>query len=190
MSAVHRQTRSLTSYFSVARPITMVSGVRRSGWRRFVDHDCRSLRELGHHQFDHSQAHPSHPAWRSEATRHWRLWAGDTATVTSGSSCVPRRVAVHALNRIHGTAFSRFVRYGFLVVLFLLNACGAAGDIQPGISFKPTLLPVKFTAGPSGFVVTGDRTIVTQFGLFSIGAKFDLPTKDDDEIRVVIRDRK
>ncbi|MBV9143584.1 MAG: hypothetical protein JO115_22165 [Pseudonocardiales bacterium] len=57
---------------------------------------------------------------------------------------MPRRVAVHALNRIHGAVFSRFARYGFLVVFFLLNACGAAGDVRSGISFKSKFLPVKF----------------------------------------------
>src|SRR5512132_357856 len=47
--------RGLTSHFGVARPITEVIGLRRSGWRRSVDHDRKSLREHAQKQVDHSR---------------------------------------------------------------------------------------------------------------------------------------
>lgn len=57
----------------------------------------------------------------------------------------------------------RFARYGFLVVIFLLNACSVAGNAQSAISFKPTLLPVKFIAkaGSGKFeAVTNGKTAI------------------------------
>jgi hypothetical protein len=56
MPAPYLQTPCLTSHFGVARPITLVIGLRRSGWRRSVDHDRRSLRELGQNQVDNPKA--------------------------------------------------------------------------------------------------------------------------------------
>ncbi len=56
-----QQTPCLTSHFGVARPITLVIGLRRSGWRRSVDHDRRSLRELGQNRVDHPKAQLSPP---------------------------------------------------------------------------------------------------------------------------------
>jgi len=41
------QTPCLTSHVGVARPITMVIGLRRSGWRRSADQDRRSLQNSG-----------------------------------------------------------------------------------------------------------------------------------------------
>jgi len=60
----------LTSHFGVARPVTPVTGLRRSGWRRSVDHDRGSLRELGQNRFDHSHD-LRHAPRRSEAKPHW-----------------------------------------------------------------------------------------------------------------------
>src|SRR5512144_886809 len=65
-----RADRGLTSHFGVARPITVVIGLRRSGWRRSVDHDRRSLRELGQNRVDPSRRTPPPPR-RSEAEPHW-----------------------------------------------------------------------------------------------------------------------
>ena len=64
----------LTSHFGVARPFTAVIGHRRSGWRRSVDHDRRSLRELGQNRVDHHGPYPTTPR-RSEAEPHWTHWA-------------------------------------------------------------------------------------------------------------------
>jgi hypothetical protein len=76
-------------------------------------------------------------------------------------------------------------------VIFLMSAaCSAANDAGPSVSYKPLLLPVKLNATASGFVITGDRTLVTPLGLVSIGANVRLPTKDERTIRVAIRDRK
>jgi hypothetical protein len=47
--------RGLTSHFGVARPFSVVTGLWRSGWRRSVDHDRGSLRELGQNRVDHSR---------------------------------------------------------------------------------------------------------------------------------------
>lgn len=83
-----------------------------------------------------------------------------------------------------------FVTCGLLVVIFLVSACATANDVGPSVSYKPPLLPVKLTATTSGFVITGDRTLVTHLGTVSIGANVRLPAKDEGTIRVVIRDRK
>lgn len=114
----------------------------------------------------------------------------DTVSVTSRSPCVPRHITAHPLTRVKFTIFSRFTQCGLLATIFLLISCSAAGNTEPQISVKPTLLPLKFIAGPTGFAIAGDRTIATPLALISIGAKVNLPAKDDGVIRIVIRDRK
>jgi hypothetical protein len=69
--APHLQTCCLTSHFGWHGRSSSVIGLRRSGWRRSVDHDRRSLRELGQNQADPRKTQLNHPAWRSEATPHW-----------------------------------------------------------------------------------------------------------------------
>lgn len=110
--------------------------------------------------------------------------------MTSSSGCIPRHVAARTLNRTREIVFSGLARYGFLVAIFLLNACGAAGEVGPAIGFKPYLLPVKLTVTQSGVDIAGDRNIVTPLGLVSIGARIKLPAKEGDSIRVIIRDQK
>ncbi|MGH3566387.1 MAG: hypothetical protein ACRDRH_10195 [Pseudonocardia sp.] len=100
--------------------------------------------------------------------------------------------ADHPALRWSGTLISKFLRFarcGLLVGIFLLSACSIPEDVDPQVSFKPILLPVKFTLSPDGLVITGDGTLVTGFGLISIGAKVELPAKKEESIRVVIRDR-
>lgn len=75
-----------------------------------------------------------------------------------------------------------------IVVLVGLTGCGSGGSAQG--SYKPTFLPFKISYSPgSGLVVSGDKSVVTPLGEFSIGAKYTLPKPPADAIRVVLRDR-
>ncbi|WP_305783677.1 hypothetical protein [Symbioplanes lichenis] len=78
-----------------------------------------------------------------------------------------------------------------LALFFLLSATACSDDpsVHPEVDFKPALLPVKFTIGPNGVDVSGESTIVTPVGLFSINAKYSLPDRPQNAIYVVIRDR-
>ncbi|MCK2242600.1 MULTISPECIES: hypothetical protein [unclassified Crossiella] len=80
----------------------------------------------------------------------------------------------------------RWLQFQLLLAPLLLIACGS----QPQVGFTPALLPVKFSISASGVSVSGDKTLVTPIGVFSIGAKYSLPDKDADSIYVVIRDRR
>jgi len=73
-----------------------------------------------------------------------------------------------------------------------MSACAATSDpdLEAEAGFKPLLLPVKFTLTESGIKVSGDRSLVTPIGVFSIGAKYSLPYRETDAIYVTIRDRK
>jgi hypothetical protein len=74
MPAPHSQTWCLTSHFGVARLITTVIGLRRSGWRRSADHDrrsCVSARSGARSATQNSDwADRSHRATRSRRIDH------------------------------------------------------------------------------------------------------------------------
>lgn len=78
-------------------------------------------------------------------------------------------------------------------ILLVLAAVlsGASCDVPPEgeIEYRPVVLPVKFSLSSSGISITGEKTLVTPIGMFSIGAKYSLPEKNRDTIYVVIRDR-
>lgn len=76
-----------------------------------------------------------------------------------------------------------------LLALLLLSVSACSSTEVEG-AYKPVMLPVKFVWGPSGMEISGDGSIVTPIGIFSIGAKYSLPEKDSDAIYVIIRDRK
>ncbi|WP_306207220.1 hypothetical protein [Actinoplanes sp. RD1] len=82
--------------------------------------------------------------------------------------------------------------FAALFALFLLLSLPACTDdpaVHPEVHFKPVLLPVKFTIGPDGVDVSGESTMVTPVGVFSINAKYSLPDRPRDAVYVVIRDR-
>jgi len=76
-----------------------------------------------------------------------------------------------------------------LAALLPASACDQ-GTTEPSAGFKPILLPVKFSIGPQGVSVTGDSSIVTPIGEFSITARYTLPNRPRDSIFVIIRDYK
>ena len=86
----------------------------------------------------------------------------------------------------------RFRRLLWSVITGVLAIVMASCTTQPDaeLQFKPALLPIKFTLNSSGIDVTGEKTLVTPIGEFSIGAKYSLPPKDDDSIYVIVRNRK
>lgn len=75
-----------------------------------------------------------------------------------------------------------------IILLVGLSGCGNGGSVQG--AYKPTFLPFKINYSPeSGMTVTGDRSLVTPLGEFSIGAKYTLPRRPADAIRVILRGR-
>jgi len=76
-----------------------------------------------------------------------------------------------------------------IIFMIILAACGEGnGNVQG--SYKPAFIPFKITYSPEGGVaVSGDQSIVTPLGEFSIGAKYSLPQRHADAVRVVIRDQ-
>lgn len=74
-----------------------------------------------------------------------------------------------------------------IAVLFGLAACG--GDTTPTVSYKPDFLPVKLNIGADGVSISGDKSIVTPIGEFSIGASYSLPKRESASIYVILRDR-
>jgi len=76
------------------------------------------------------------------------------------------------------------------LIAVLLSACGGG---EPTVSFKPHLLPVKFSwnsTDPSRILISGDTSMVTLIGIFSIGAQYSIPNRDSGTIYIIIRDRR
>lgn len=76
-----------------------------------------------------------------------------------------------------------------MVVAAILFSASCEVPTDGEIEYRPVVLPVKFSLNSSGISVTGERTLVTPIGVFSVGAKYSLPDKARDTIYVVIRDR-
>jgi hypothetical protein len=73
-----------------------------------------------------------------------------------------------------------------LLAAMVLSTAGCAGaDVKA--SYQPAFLPVKLEWGPQGVAVTGETSLVTPIGVFSIGAEYNLPGKEDDAFYVIIR---
>jgi len=73
-----------------------------------------------------------------------------------------------------------------LLVILILTGCSASGVEG---SYRPAFIPVKFTVNPSGDLqISGESSLVTPIGVFSVGAKYDLPSRDGGAIYVIIRD--
>ena len=96
-----------------------------------------------------------------------------------------------------GKGYARRPRWGvraFLVILSslcaitILTACN--GNTEPEVGYKPSFLPIKFLVSPSGIKVSGESSIITPIGEFSIGASYSLPKINTGHIYVIIRDRK
>jgi len=75
------------------------------------------------------------------------------------------------------------------LLLSVLPACDPATG-QPEAGYRPLFLPVKLVITPSGVSVSGQTSIITPIGEFSIGAKYALPHLGSDAVYVVLRDRK
>jgi len=74
-----------------------------------------------------------------------------------------------------------------LVVLLPMAACTTDPDVQVG--YSPPLVPVKLSLSEAGISVSGDQSLVTPLGTFSIGAKYSLDPVSTDAIRVVVQDK-
>ncbi|MGW0479976.1 hypothetical protein [Nonomuraea sp. NPDC003214] len=82
-------------------------------------------------------------------------------------------------------AFARVVTVVLLVVG--MGAAGCAGtDVKA--SYRPMFLPVKLEWGPGGVKVTGDASIATPIGVFSVGAEHSLVAKKQNALYVIFRD--
>ncbi|MGJ6962524.1 hypothetical protein ACSDR0_11505 [Streptosporangium sp. G11] len=86
----------------------------------------------------------------------------------------------------HTRASVALVVPSLLLMILVLAGCSASGVEG---SYRPAFIPVKFTVNPSGDLqISGESSLVTPVGVFSIGAKYDLPSRDGDAIYVIIRD--
>lgn len=77
-----------------------------------------------------------------------------------------------------------------LVLSLSVAACGANGsDVRPDVEYKPVLLPVKFVVDTDGVYVTGESSMVTPIGVFTLNANYNL-VPSQNSTYVVIRNRK
>jgi hypothetical protein len=76
----------------------------------------------------------------------------------------------------------------FALLGLLCTACG--GTISPKASFKPRFLPFEISIGASGnSTIEGSISWVTDIGEFSIGAQYELPSHNNNDIYVILRNR-
>jgi len=89
-----------------------------------------------------------------------------------------------------GRRHGAFVRA--IAVIMLVVGVGAAGCAGTDVkaSYRPVLLPVRLEWGPGGVKVTGDATIATPIGIFSVGTEHTLLAKKQDALYVVFRDHR
>jgi hypothetical protein len=67
-----------------------------------------------------------------------------------------------------------------------VGAAGCSGaDVKA--SYRPLFLPVKLEWGPGGPKVTGDATIATPIGIFSVGAEHAIWSKKQNALYVIFR---
>lgn len=76
-----------------------------------------------------------------------------------------------------------------LLLVLLCAGCGG-GKVNADVTVKPAFLPVALDIGPSGISIVGSRSIATPIGVFSIGASYELPSRNSDSIYVILRDRR
>lgn len=78
-----------------------------------------------------------------------------------------------------------------IALVVMLCACGSSGSGtgQGSLSFAPTMLPVTLSLNSSGITISGSKSLATPIGVFSVGASYALPTTDNDNIYVILRDR-
>ncbi|MBB6349488.1 hypothetical protein FHU36_006033 [Nonomuraea muscovyensis] len=79
----------------------------------------------------------------------------------------------------------RLARVALATLAIVASAGCAAGEAKG--SYKPALLPVKLEWDSSGVKVTGESSLVTPIGVFSIGAAYSLAGTADDALYVIIR---
>jgi hypothetical protein len=116
--------------------------------------------------------------------RPWRL--GDLSQKLKPGSVIVSQVRIGWSTR---TNFGKGC-VGILPVLLgvITAACDTGSGTEVRGSYRPPVLPVKFVWSPSGVSISGDNSIVTPIGIFSIGAQYSLP-REEDSIYVIMRDR-
>jgi hypothetical protein len=75
-----------------------------------------------------------------------------------------------------------------LACIAALSACDAPTDSS--VSYRPIFLPVRLSVSESGVAVSGDRSLVTPVGTFSIGAQYSLARLPSDRVYIIIRNQK
>ncbi len=78
-----------------------------------------------------------------------------------------------------------------VLALLLVLICAACGSgTQPEVTYKPDFLPVELSLSKSGISITGDQSLATPIGTFSLGAQYSLPQASSNTIYVILRNRK
>jgi hypothetical protein len=83
-----------------------------------------------------------------------------------------------------------FVALAILIAL-ICSACG--GKVSPNLSYKaPAFLPFHISIGKQGGnpTISGNASWITELGVFSVGAQYELPPSVPGFIRVIVRDRR
>lgn len=75
-----------------------------------------------------------------------------------------------------------------LALLGAVSSCGSG--VQPTVAYQPDILPIKINVSADGVSVEGSKDIITPIGVFSIGAQYALPEREEETIYVIVRDRK
>jgi hypothetical protein len=76
-----------------------------------------------------------------------------------------------------------------LILLIVMICAACSGNLKPGLTYQPDFLPVNFDVTTSGVSISGDRSLVTPIGTFSIGASYELLPRNDS-IYVILRNRR
>ncbi|WP_141703867.1 hypothetical protein [Planobispora rosea] len=77
-----------------------------------------------------------------------------------------------------------------ILLAILILATTGCSSTEVKTTYHPMFVPVKFEWSPSGIKVSGESSIVTPIGVFSIGAEYALPEKAENAVYVIIRDAK
>ncbi|MDA0632448.1 hypothetical protein OUY22_03400 [Nonomuraea sp. MCN248] len=97
----------------------------------------------------------------------------------------PHALTVHGLGRRSRTLFRAVAA---VAVVMMLGGSGCAGSGVKA-SYRPALLPVKLEWGNGNINITGETSIVTPVGVFSVGLEHSVVAKKADALYVIFRNR-
>lgn len=81
------------------------------------------------------------------------------------------------------------------VICLLFLACTVLGSsgcspLNPYASYRPPILPVCFTISPKGIRVSGEASLITPIGVFSLGTEYPLHDLGTNDLALILRNRR